>query len=475
MIRVFILLSILLSGVFAEEPADIPPNPVVPSEKQIEYQKMELIGFIHFTVNTFTDREWGTGKEDPAIFNPSELSTDQWVQVAKEAGMKQLIITAKHHDGFCLWPSKYTEHSVKNSPYKNGKGDIIGELAESCRKAGLKMGIYLSPWDMHEPKYGTDEYNGYYMNQLEELLTNYGTISELWMDGAKGKNAKDMEYDFDGYRSLIYRLQPNALIFSDAGPDIRWIGNERGIAGETNWSMINNDNIEIGKADQKLLNTGDPNGSNWLVGECDVSIRPGWFYHASQDDKVKTPQELVDLFYKSVGRNGTLLLNLPPDRRGLIHENDVASLKEFRAILDETFKTNLAKGAAVQASDVRLDHQKFSAQNIVDGNPDSYWAANDGVIQSTLTVTLPEDRLFDRIMLQEPIRFGQRIARFQVEVDINGKWQKVTEATTIGYKRLLKITPVKTDKIRVTIMEANNTPAISNFGLYKASSKEETE
>lgn len=456
----------------AKVPADITPNKVVPKQKQINYQEMEFIGFLHFTVNTFTDMEWGTGTEDPTIFAPSELDVKQWVSVAKEAGMKQLIITAKHHDGFCLWPSQYTEHSVKNSPYKNGKGDIVGELAAACKEAGLKMGIYLSPWDRHDFKYGTNLYNKYYMDQLTELLTNYGEISEFWMDGAKGKNAKDMEYDFVGYRSLIYRLSPNALIFSDAGPDVRWIGNERGIAGETNWSMISNDNIAIGKADRNMLNSGDPDGTNWLVGECDVSIRPGWFYHQSQDERVKTPQELVDLYYKSVGRNGTFLLNLPPDQRGLIHENDVASLKEYRSILDETFKTNLANGAKVTASSVRMDNPKFAAENIVDDKKDTYWAAEEDVVESSLTIILPEIKEIDRILLQEPIRFGQRISSFAVEAKQGEKWQELVVATTIGYKRLLRVNPVKTNQVRVVIKSANNTPALSNIGLYKSSPRE---
>jgi len=268
---------------------DIPPAPVIPSAKQIAYQQMEVIGFIHFGVNTFTDREWGTGKEEEDIFNPSALDASQWVQAAKTAGMGMLILTAKHHDGFCLWPSAFTDHSVKSSPWKEGNGDVVKELSEACAEADIQFGIYLSPWDMHESSYGTNGYNQYYLSQLEELLSHYGPISEVWMDGAKGKNARDMEYDFDAYRSLVYKLQPQALIFSDVGPDIRWIGNEHGIAGFTNWSMISTEGMEIGDANTDYLNTGDPNGKKWLVGECDVSIRPGWFYHVSQDSLVKSP------------------------------------------------------------------------------------------------------------------------------------------------------------------------------------------
>jgi alpha-L-fucosidase len=451
---------------------DIKHNDVLPTRQHIEYQQMELIGFIHFTVNTFTDKEWGDGKESPMIFNPTSLNARQWVQSAKEAGMGLLIITAKHHDGFCLWQSKYTEHSVKSSPWKDGKGDVIAELSEACREAGLKMGIYLSPWDRHEPVYGTDKYNQYYLNQLEELLSNYGEISEIWMDGAKGEDAKDMEYDFEAYRALIRKLQPNALIFSDAGPDIRWIGNESGIAGETNWSTINNEGIIIGKADTKYLNTGDPDGNRWLVGECDVSIRPGWFYHQKEDDLVKTPQQLIDIFYQSVGRNGTMLLNIPPDRRGLFHENDIVSLKGFRRILDDTFKTNMAKEGTVTASNYRGNHAKFSPVNLLDGNSDTYWATNDEIKRATIELTLDKTMLFDRIMLQEPIRFGQRISEFSVEAWLNDTWKEVCTGTTIGYKRLLRIPSMQTNRIRVVIKDAKGTLALSNIGLYKASSEE---
>ena len=452
---------------------DIPPMAVLPSPQQMAYQEQELIGFLHFTVNTFTDREWGDGTEDPSIFNPSEMDIQQWVQTAKDAGMKTLIITAKHHDGFCLWPSAYTEHTVANSPWKDGQGDVLQELSEACKAAGIQMGVYLSPWDRNQPKYGTDEYNQYYLEQLEEVLTSYGEIAELWMDGAKGPDAKDMEYDFEAYRELIYEKQPNALIFSDAGPDIRWIGNEHGFAGETNWSTIDNSNIKIGAADTEYLNTGDPNGNKWIVGECDVSIRPGWFYHADEDSLVKSPQQLVDIFYKSVGRNGTLLLNLPPDRRGLIHENDVTALKEFRSILDETFAENLALGATATADNQRQNHPYFAPQNLLDSDNDTYWATDDGLTSAALEIDLGKQHSFDRIMLQEPIRFGQRISSFRVEAEQNGEWQEIAQGTTIGYKRLLRIPETEAQKVRIVIEDALDVPALSSFGLFKASDKEE--
>jgi alpha-L-fucosidase len=471
--------SLFLAGLFlfscssaGRELRDFPAMGVVPSDKQVAYQQMEIIGFIHFGVNTFTDREWGTGVEDPDIFAPSALDAVQWVEAAKSAGMGMLILTAKHHDGFCLWPSAYTEHSVKSSTWKDGQGDVVGELAEACKRAGLKFGIYLSPWDMHERSYGTDQYNGFYLSQLEELLTRYGTISEVWMDGAKGKNARDMVYDFDAYRALIYKLQPNALIFSDVGPDIRWIGNEHGIAGETNWSTINTEGLEIGKADTKYLNTGDPEGRLWLVGECDVSIRPGWFYHTSQDSLVKTPEYLVDLYYKSVGRNGTLLLNLPPDRRGLIHENDIRSLKKFRKILDETFRDDLFRGGTAKTSGQWSAGPDFDPGNMLDGNAETYWAADDSDKEPVITLEIPENTAFDRLMLQEPIRKGQRISKFEVEAYLDGEWRSIAEGTTIGYKRLLRFDPVTTRQLRIRLEEYTGTPALSTIAGFRASTRE---
>ena len=479
-----VLLCFFLFGLGRSETPDIPANPVVPSPQQIEYQQMEIIGFIHYTVNAFTDKEWGDGSESPEIFNPTDLDVQQWVDAAKAGGMQQLILTAKHHDGFCLWPSEYTEHSIKNSPYKNGQGDLVRELSEACRAAGLKFGVYLSPWDRNHAEYAKPAYITYYRNQLRELLTQYGPISEMWFDGANGGDGwygganetrridRKTYYEWPATWALVKELQPDILIFSDAGPDIRWIGNEKGIAGEPCWSLFDRSKVEVGNADRDYLNTGDPNGPHWVVGECDVSIRPGWFYHKDEDDQVKTPQQLVDLYYKSVGRNGTLLLNLPPDQRGLIHENDVQSLKAFRAILKETFKTNLITGAHAQASSVWSQDDKFSASNCVDDNPDSYWAAKEGEIQSVVMIELDESKTFDRIMLQEPIHLGQRIAKFAIDAEIGGSWKQVALGTTIGYKRLLRIEPITASKLRVNILEANNTPAISNMGLYKASALE---
>ena len=424
-------------GACSAQPADIPPNDVVPTPLQVEYHKMELIGFVHFTVNTLTDREWGLGDELPTVFNPTDLDAGQWAAVAAEVGMRELILTAKHHDGFALWPSRHTEHSVRHSPWRNGEGDVVAELYAASRDYGLKIGLYLSPWDRNHAAYGTSAYIEYYRDQLRELLTDYGEVTEIWVDGANGGTGyyggakeerridRETYYQWDSTFAIIKSLQPATLIFSDAGPDIRWIGNERGFAGETNWSMLNTDGVMIGAADQAYLNTGDPEGPDWVVPLCNTSTRPGWFYHADQDDAVKTPQELVDVYYRSVGRNCVLLLNVPPDKRGLFHENDVAALREFRRILDETFVNNLAANKTVVADNHRLAHEYFSPSKVVDEDPESYWAADDGRRNATLEIDLVEATYFDRIMLQEPTRFGQRIAEFAIEARVNGNWTVV--------------------------------------------------
>ncbi len=477
--KLTILIFAILAGCQSKDShvGDIPPMDVVPTPQQLTYQKMELVGFIHFTVNTFTNKEWGYGDEDPSIFNPTELDAEQWAKTAKEGGLKELILTAKHHDGFCLWPSKYTEHSVKNSPYKGGEGDIVREFVDACRKYGLKVGLYLSPWDRNHEDYGTPEYITYYRNQLRELLTEYGEINEIWFDGANGGDGyygganevrqidRDTYYDWDNTIKLVKDLQPDIKIFSDAGPDIRWVGNERGYAGETFWSTINTDSVTIGAAKTDYLNTGDPDGNKWVIGQCDVSIRPGWFYHPSEDSLVKSPEKLMEIYHKSVGRNAVLLLNLPPDRRGLIHENDVKSLKEFKRLVDHLFAMDLADGA-VRASNTRLDHEKFNANNILDDDLESYWAADDEVREASLIIELKNEVDFERIVIQEPIRFGQRVSRFQVFADRSSEWELIYEGTTIGYKWILDTGPVTTSRIKFTILDALAPPAISNFEIY---------
>jgi len=446
---------------------------VRPSPQQLAWQELEFIGFIHYTVNAFTDREWGDGTESPSIFHPTELDTRQWVRVCKDAGMKMIILTAKHHDGFCLWPSKYTEHSVKNSPYKNGQGDIVGELAQACREAGLKLGLYVSPWDRHEPTYGdTAGYNRFYKNQLREILTNYGEVTEVWFDGAKGPNARDMEYDWNGYYALVRELQPSAVIFN--GPDVRWVGNERGYARASEWSVVNRNDrpFDFIKATAQDLGSLEALGQGdrliWYPAETDVSIRPGWFYHAKEDDKVKSVEHLLDIYFSSVGYNSVLLLNLPPDRRGLIHEKDVQRLREFRQALDAIFKENLAAGAKAKASSVRGNTPAFAADKITDGNRDTYWTTDDWTTSAMVEFDLGADRTFNVAELAEYIRIGQRISAFMLDAWDGSGWKEFARGTTVGYKRLLRFGNVTTSKVRLRILDSRVCPTLSRFGLYRA-------
>ncbi len=444
-----------------------------PSPQQLAWQELEFIAFIHYTVNAFTDKEWGDGTEDPAIFNPTELDVRQWVKTCKDAGMKMIILTAKHHDGFCLWPSRYTDHSVKSSPYKNGKGDIVGELARACREAGLKLGLYLSPWDRHEPTYGdTEGYNRFYKNQLREILTNYGEVTEVWFDGAKGPDAKDMEYHWNDYYAIVRELQPGAVIFN--GPDIRWVGNERGYARESEWSVMNRNEQPFGfiNPTQKDLGSLEALGQGdhliWYPAETDVSIRPGWFYHAREDDKVKSVEHLLDIYFSSVGYNSVLLLNLPPDKRGLIHENDVRRLREFRKVLDAIFDENLAAGAKATASNVKGDNPAFAADKITGGDKDTYWTTDDWTTAATVEFDLGAERTFNVAELAEHIKIGQRIAEFALDARDGGSWREFAHGTTVGYKRLLRFDPVTTSKVRVRILDSRDCPTLSGFGLYHA-------
>ncbi len=442
---------------------------VRPSPQQLAWQDLEFIAFIHYTVNAFTDKEWGDGTEDEAIFNPTQLDVRQWVKTCKDAGMKMIILTAKHHDGFCLWPSAYTEHSIKNSPYKNGKGDIVGELAVACREAGLKLGLYLSPWDRHEPTYGdTASYNKFYKNQLREILSNYGQISEVWFDGAKGPDAKDMEYDWAGYYRIIRELQPNAVI-AICGPDVRWVGNESGYARETEWSVVNR---SLSNAQRKdlggLAALGDGSNLAWHPAETDVSIRPGWFYHAREDDKVKSVDKLLDIYFTSVGRNSMLLLNLPPDRRGLIHENDVEHLRQLRRVLDAIFDENLAAGAAAKASHVKADNPAFGADKLVDGDKNTYWTTDDWTDQASVEFDLGSEKTFNVAELAEYIALGQRVEEFVLEAWQQGRWQEFARGTTVGYKRLLRFDDVTASRVRLRVLSSRVCPILSGFGLYYA-------
>jgi alpha-L-fucosidase len=379
------------------------------------------------------------------------------VQVAKEAGFKYMILTAKHHDGFCLWPSKYTEHSVKNSPWRGGKGDVVRVLADACQEAGMKMGIYLSPWDRHEPTYGNSPvYNQFFKNQLTELLTNYGEIAETWFDGAcgEGPNGRRQEYDWQGYYEVIRKLQPNAVI-AICGPDIRWVGNEDGVARETEWSV----------QDANPVFHKDIEGKVWYPAECDVSIRPGWFWHRSQDDKVKSLEHLMDIYYKSVGRNSVLLLNVPPNGQGLFSESDVKRLREFRRVLDKTFAINFAEGKPTVASNVRPGS---NASNAVDGNKDTYWATDEDVSTVSLEVNLGEPVTFNVSMIQEYIALGQRVEEYRIEAWDGQEWKQIAEGTTIGHKKLDRLPDVTATKVRLTIVKSQTPPLIRAFGLYRA-------
>lgn len=446
----------------------------VPSPRQLAWHEWEYYAFVHFNMNTFTNEEWGHGTEKPDNFNPTNLDCEQWARVCKQAGMKGIILTVKHHDGFCLFPSKYTEHSVKNSSWKNGKGDVVKELSEACKKYNLKMGVYLSPWDRNHPTYGTPEYNEVFKNTLKEVLTNYGEMFEVWFDGANGEgpNGKKQEYDWKGFIEVVRTHQPNACIFSDGGPDVRWVGNENGYANPTNWGTLNGDKVYPGYPQYKELTSGHEDGTHWIPAECDVSIRPGWYYHADQDDKVKTLSQLKEIYFNSVGRNGNLLLNLPVDRRGLVHENDSIALMNLREYLDEAFANNLAKGKAVTASPTRGDDDNFGGKNVTDDDKKTYWTTDDLITAGSLEIDLQAEKELNTVVLQEFITLGQRIKSFAIQVQKNGKWEEVARETTIGNKRIVKFPTVTTSKVKITILESKACPILSNVEVYKVGDAE---
>lgn len=451
----------------------------VPSEAQLQWHQMEQNAFIHFTTNTFTDLEWGYGDEDPSIFNPSAFDADQWISVFKEAGFKGAILTCKHHDGFCLWPSKYTEHDVSNSPWKNGEGDVVKEVAEACKRHGLKFGVYLSPWDRNHADYGRPAYIEYYRNQLREIFGNYGPIFEMWFDGANGgtgyyggANEKrtiqgSTYYDWPVTLQMVRELEPDVLFFSDAGPGVRWVGNERGLAGERNWNTITPDTLYAGKPGiERLLGTGHPQGTHWIPAEVDVSIRPGWFYHEKEDSLVKSPEKLFEIYLTSVGRGSTLLLNVPPDKRGLIHEKDVAALKGWRKLIDEAFQKNLALNAGATATEYRGNSKQFHPMNTTDGDQETYWTTNDSTKSASVEIKLEERQEVKFLLIQEYIKLGQRVSAFTVDTWENNSWRPLTSGTTIGYKRILKLDPVQTEKIRINITSSRACPVISNIEVY---------
>ena len=420
------------------------------------------------------------GSESPELFNPTELDCRQWARVCRNAGMKGIILTAKHHDGFCLWPSAYTEHSVKNSPWKNGKGDVVRELADACREYDLKMGIYLSPWDRNHPDYGKPEYISYFRNQLRELLTNYGDVFEVWFDGANGGTGyygganeerridRETYYDWENTRKIVRDLQPMACMFSDAGPDIRWVGNEEGWAMETNWATIRRDEYYPGTPDYADLRTGQEDGTHWVPAEVDVSIRPGWFYHPSEDHQVKTLPQLLDIYYNSIGRNASLLVNFPVDTRGLIHEKDAEQIQKLADAIKADFAVDLAKYRSVSASNFRGNSRKYKAENVSDGNPETSWATDDSVTRASLLIDFYQPTGMNRFLVQEDIRLGQRVKEFMLEAFVDEQWIQIAHETTIGRKRILRFPNITTDKLRFTIADSKAAPVISNIEVFNA-------
>ena len=446
----------------------------LPSKAQLDYHKEELAAFIHYGMNTYTNSEWGHGNEDPKNFNPTNLDTDQWIRTLKETGFKRTIMVVKHHDGFVIYPSKYTNHTVAASPWKDGKGDLLEEVSKSATKYDMNMGVYLSPWDVNSPKYKVDtekEYNEYYLNQLKEILGNpkygnKGKFIEVWMDGARGSGAQKVTYTFDEWFKYIKEAEGDIAIFSAQPTSIRWIGNERGIAGDPVWHKVKKANITE-NVKNEYLNHGDPDGDMYSVGEADVSIRSGWFYHDNQQPK--SLKELMDIYFKSVGRGTPLLLNIPPNKEGKFADADVARLKEFKATLDQMYATDFAKGATVTASSTRQNHL-YKESHLTDGKDDTSWALSNDATTGSFTVDLGQKRRFDVVELKEDIAKGQRISGFKIEVEINGRWVTYGEGSTVGYRRLIQGKPVEAQKIRVTITGAQATPILTNFSVYKTPS-----
>ena len=457
-----------------EAPAPLYP---VPSPEQIEWQKKETYAFVHFGLNTFNDLEWGYGNTPASTFNPTELDCEQWVRVMKAAGMRGVLLTAKHHDGFCLWPTKTVDYNISNSPYKEGKGDLVRELSEACRKHGMELGLYLSPWDRHHAEYGRDEYRETYHRQIEELISNYGPLFEFWFDGANGGDgwyggacetrsidAKSY-YGYEEAREMIKAQHPKAMIFGGTVPDIRWIGNERGIAGETNWAMYDHE-LE---SDYHEAQWGMKEAGKWIPGECDVSIRPGWFYHHREDHQVKTVPELVDLYYRSVGRNANFLLNFPVALNGKIHPVDSANAVDYYRTIQKELKNNLLAGAKVEASQTR--GKRFQAENVNDKDWESFWATADRTSSGYLIFHLPEKMKMNRVMIQEYIPLGQRVCRFTIQMKENGTWTDVETSdslTTIGYKRIIRFKTVETEALRIDFNEARGPLCINNIEAYYA-------
>ncbi len=442
----------------------IEPYAVLPSASQLAWHELEYYMFIHFGPNTFTDVEWGHGDEDPKVFNPSQLNCKQWAATAKQAGMKGIIITAKHHDGFCLWPSAYSTHTVRESLWKEGEGDVLKELAEACAEEGLLMGVYLSPWDRNHPHYGSEQYNQTFANMLTEVLSNYGPLFEVWFDGANGEgpNGKTQVYNWPLFHQTVYAHQPEAIIFSDGGPGCRWVGNENGFAGTTNWATLNADKVYPGYPDFHELTEGHEDGTHWVPAECDVSIRPGWFYSPGTDDKVKSLEHLMEIYFASVGRGANLLLNVPVDRRGLIHSQDSLRLMEFKQERDKTFANEIDKPSRTRASS---EMGANSVAHLFDNDLQRVWAASSNA--SNIVLEYDEPVEFSKLVLQEGIAYGQRVKSFAVDVWHDGAFQEITKQSTIGYKRILVFEELRTDKIRIRILESKAPAVLAEIKLFR--------
>lgn len=423
-------------SLYAQKPA---VNQPTPSSRQLAWQKLDYYLFVHFGPNTFTDLEWGKGTEPEDVFNPTDLDCGQWCRIAKAAGAKGIIITAKHHDGFCLWPSKYSTHTVAQSKWKNGKGDVLRELSDSCKKYGLKMGVYLSPWDRNHPQYGTPAYNDVFVNMMKEVVNNYGPFFEFWWDGANGEgpNGKTQVYDWQRFKQTMRSIAPNTVVFSDIGPDARWVGNEKGIAGDPNWNTLDTIGFTpgAGAPKQDTLNHGNVNGKAWIPAECDVSIRPGWFYHAEEDEKVKSPEELFQLYLKSVGRGANLLLNVPPDRNGHFNAHDSAALIGFKKLREESF-------------DKAIADKKFTAAS------------------STYAIQLNGSQKLNCIVLNEDIAAGQKIKSFTIQLRLNNTTVKELHGNTVGKKRIYTFPSMEADGFIIKIDDAKATPLLNEISAY---------
>lgn len=471
-------LAALLALIVASLPAAEPPKPFgpTPSPRQLAWMEVEYYGFIHYGLNTYTGKEWGYGDESPSLMNLGHFDADGIARAAKEAGMGGLVVVAKHHDGFCLWPTDTTPHNIRKAPYKGGKGDIVGEMAEACRRHGLKLGVYVSPWDRNHPEYGREGYKRVFLEQNREVLTRYGDLFMMWFDGANGGDGyyggarerrqipKDY-YPWDEIMALVRKHQPMASVFG--GPDVRWVGNEKGIAAETCWAVAQAGAVIAGDADPQALNVGSPKGNVWRPAECDVSIRPGWFYHAHEDNRVKDLRALSEIYFASVGRGQGLNLNVPPTPQGRLHERDVASLRALRAHLDALFKVDHARGAKAESATRRGGDARFAAAALTDGKRDTYWCGEDGDRTPEAVVRLATPATVDVVRVREFTPLGQRVESFALDAWVGGEWQEVAAATTIGHQRLLRFPAVTSDRFRLRVTGALAVPCLSELSLFK--------